>query len=89
MTERKEETGRQRPLSLLHQFSDNIINRRDVVGINGVAQAEHIGQEGCSKKGGLVAKLRERPNPRCQIDRTEHQAQTYQLGPVGLGTIVE
>src|ERR671918_1467424 len=45
VAEREEETDRDRPLALLHQLPRDIVDRRDVVGVEGMAEAEAIGEE--------------------------------------------
>ena len=44
MTERKKQTNRNRPLALLHQLAHDIVDRGDMIRIDGVAQTEHISE---------------------------------------------
>jgi hypothetical protein len=44
MTERKEKAGRQRPLVLAHQLAHDVVDGRDMVGIDGVPEPEDVGQ---------------------------------------------
>ena len=41
--EREEEADAQRPLALGHQLARRVVDRRDVVGVEGVAQPERVG----------------------------------------------
>ena len=52
-----------RPLALLHQSSNDIVDGSDVVGINCMAQAKHIRKQRGSKERGLITELGERPHP--------------------------
>ena len=45
VTKRKEESDRNGAFALLHQLTCDVVDRRDVVGIDGVAQAEAIGEQ--------------------------------------------
>ena len=63
MAERKEEADRKRLLALLHQLAHDIVDGGDVVGIEGVAQAEHVGEERRAKEGRLVGERDPGPEP--------------------------
>ena len=63
MAEREEEADADRPLALLHQLARHIVDRRDVVGIDGVAKPERIGQEGGADQHRIIVKRDQRPNP--------------------------
>ena len=67
MAEREEEADADRPLAFLHQLARHVVDRRDMVGIDGMAQAERIGQEGGADQHRIVAKRDQRPNPRQNI----------------------
>ncbi len=67
MAEREEEADADRPLALLHQLARHVVDRRDMVGIDGVAQTERIGQESGADQHGIVAKCDQRPDPRQNI----------------------
>ena len=45
VAEREEEADAERPLALLQQEADGVVDRRDVVGVERVAQPEHVGDE--------------------------------------------
>ena len=44
VAEREEEADAERPLSLVHQLAGGVVDRRDVVSIEGVAQSERVRQ---------------------------------------------
>jgi hypothetical protein len=58
MTQRKEEADAQRPLALLQHEPHRVVDRRDVIGVEGVPQPEHVGDEAepdqCRKACGVV-----------------------------------
>src|SRR5262249_22962404 len=45
VTEGEEEADRQRPLALAHQLARGVVDRRDVVGVEGVPHAQGVGQD--------------------------------------------
>ena len=45
MAQREEESDADRLLALLHQFSRYVVDCRDVIGIDGVAQAKAVGEK--------------------------------------------
>lgn len=50
-------------IAVMHQFAHDVVDRRDVVGIHGVAQAEHPGKPRRRHDGGPVGKHRKGPGP--------------------------
>ena len=46
VAEREEEADEDRPLPVLHELADDIVDGGDVVGVDGVAQPEDVGEEG-------------------------------------------
>ena len=43
VAEREEEADAERPLAFVHQLARRVVDRRDVVGIEGVAESERVG----------------------------------------------
>ena len=44
MPEREEQPGRDRPFAFLHELAHHIVDGGDVIGIDGVAQSQHISE---------------------------------------------
>ena len=63
MPEREEEADPDRPLAVLQQLARDVVDRRYVVGIDRVAQAERVGEQRRAELHGIVAKGEERPTP--------------------------
>ena len=63
MAEREEETCGKRPLAVLDQLANRIINGGDVVSIEGVAQTEEVRQQGGAKQRRLIGKRNPCPKP--------------------------
>ena len=63
MAERKEEADADRPLALLHQLARDVVDRRDMIGVDRVAQAEGIGEQRRAEQHRLVVQGDERPEP--------------------------
>ena len=63
MAERKEEADADRALTLLHELAGDVVDRRDMVGVDRVAQAERIGKQRRSQQDRLTSQGDERPDP--------------------------
>ena len=63
MADGEEEADTDRALALLHQLAGDVVDGRDVVGVDGVAQAEAIGEQGGAQQDGLMAEYQQRPGP--------------------------
>src|SRR5262249_41635921 len=50
MAEREKQSGRDRPFAFLHQLAHDIVDCRDMIGIDGMAKPEHIGEERGAEK---------------------------------------
>jgi hypothetical protein len=48
---------------LLHQLAGNIVDRRDMVGVDRVAQAERVGKQRRPEQDRPIAQDGERPKP--------------------------
>ena len=72
MAERKEQADRNRPLAFLHQLARHVVDRRDVVGIDRVAQAERVGEERGADQHRVVVECDQRPNPGQHIGANQH-----------------
>ena len=69
MTEREKQSGRNRPFAFLHQLADNIVDRGDMIGIDGVAKPEHIGKQRSAEQRRMRGQRRKRPGPDRHIER--------------------
>ena len=54
VAEREKESDADRPLALLHQLAGRIVDRGDMVGVDGVAQAERVGEERRAEEDRIV-----------------------------------
>ena len=79
MAEREKEADADRPLALLHQLARHVVDRRDMVGIDGVAQTERVGQESGADQHRIIAKRDQRPNPRQHIGGDQQGVNADQL----------
>src|SRR5579875_446877 len=71
MAEREIESGGDWSLSLLHKLAGDVVDGGDVIGIDGVAQPEAIGEERCAEEDGMGAKGEKRPGPGAQVGEDE------------------
>ena len=57
MTEREKEPDGDRSFPFLHKLAYDIVDRRDVIGVDGMAQAESVGQERGRKQRRAIRQL--------------------------------
>ena len=84
VAEREPEARRQRPLAALHQLARDVVDRRDVVGIDGVAQPETVGQERRAEQHRPVGERDQRRAPRRDIPRRERGVERDEFFPVAV-----
>ena len=70
MTEREKEADAERAAAFLQHESHRIVDRRDVVGVEGVAQSEHVGDEAKADQRGV----------RCRVVQVQAEARDVQEG---------
>src|SRR5215813_3481194 len=63
MSEREEQAGGQRLLAVLHELAGDVVDGRDVVGIDRVPQAEAIGQEARAEQHRMIMEYDESAGP--------------------------
>ena len=78
MAERKEKTHADRPLALLHELARDVVDRRDMIGVNRVPQAESIGEQSRAEHHQPVAQSDERPKPDQNIAADQNGVNSYQ-----------
>ncbi len=74
MAEREKETDRYRPLFLLHQFAGHIVDRGDMICIDGVAQPKSVRKESRSQERRFIVKSQKREDPRTYVDNRKQNA---------------
>ena len=79
MAEREEQADADRPLALLHQLARDVVDRRDMVGIDRVAKAERVGQERGADQHRIIAERDQRPNPRQNVGGDQHAVDAGEL----------
>ena len=89
VAEREEEADRDRPLALLHQLARDIVDRGDVIGIDRVAQAEAIGQQGRAEQNGVVMERHQRPGPGGDIGGDQDRVEARNPAPEIAGLVAE
>ena len=67
MTKREEEAGGIGRLAFLHELSDDVVDRGNVVGVEGVPEAENICQQSGAKQRRTVGEGDPRPKPGCGV----------------------
>ena len=73
MAEGEEEADGGRPLVLLHQFPRHVVDGGDVVGVDGVAQAESVGQKAQAQRGRIRVEQGQRQAPGGQVQAGEKE----------------
>ena len=69
----KKKPTRDRLFALLHQLARHVVNRRDVVGVHRMTQAERVGQERRAQQNRMIMKGDQRPNPSPGVDADEQR----------------
>ena len=64
MAEREEEADRDRPLAVLHQLAGDVVDRRDVVGVDRMPQPERVGEKRRAEQHRVARGRRRAPRPR-------------------------
>ena len=72
MAEREEKADGDGTFALLHQLARHVVDRRDVVGIDRVAQPERVGQECGADQHRIIVKRDQRPQPGQYIGDDQH-----------------
>ena len=63
VAERKEEADRERTPALLHQLARDVVDCRNVIGIDRVAQPKAVSKEGSAQKHRIILERQPRPRP--------------------------
>jgi len=64
----KKESDSYRPLAILHEPSRDVVDRGDVIGVDGMAQPERIGEQRRSQQQRMRCKEPERQAPRGGVE---------------------
>ena len=67
----KKKPDAERPLPILHQLARDVVDRRNVVGVDRVAQAESVREERRAEQQRVGVECAERPRPRGEIGEHE------------------
>ncbi len=83
MAHGEEEADRDGPLAALHQLAGDVVDRRDMVGIDGVTQAEAVDDEGNAEQPGLGTERDERPDPGANVQKCERRVDQHEAPAQG------
>ena len=72
VSERKEEADADRALALLHEPAGNVVDRRDMIGIDCVPQAKGIGEQSRPEQERPIAEDQKRPEPDNDVAADQH-----------------
>jgi len=81
MAQSEPEADADRTFAVLHQFAGDIVDRRDVVRVHGVAQAKSICEERGSHQQRLIPEDQHSPDPGRQIANDQHRVNADQRAP--------
>ncbi len=76
MTKRKPKPRCIRTPTILDQLANHVVDRRDVVGVDGMAKSEDPGQQGCSKQNRMAMEGGEGPGPGAEIKSNQRPKQS-------------
>ena len=89
MSQREHEADRDRALSFLHQFAGHVVDGGDVVGVDGMTQAEAVGEESGSQQDRVMVKSDGGPEPCSDVESEEDRIDCGDSGAKVSGGIVE
>ena len=69
--EREEEPHGDRPLSVLHELPCGVVDRRDVVGVDGVPETEGVGEEGRRQEDRVGRRGGQDERPGAEVEEDE------------------
>ena len=69
MPERKVEASRERSLAFLHQLADDVVDRGNMICIESMPEAEHVGEDSGPEQSWLSPESGPRPNPARDVRR--------------------
>src|SRR5581483_11260946 len=82
MAEGEEEADAHRLAPLLKQLPSRVVDRRDVVGVEGVAQPEAIGQEPQAKQSRVAWRLQEQKAPANEVEQGDNAEKAPEAEPL-------
>ena len=85
--EREEEAGGDRFLPALHELSRNVVDRRDMVGVDRVTEPQSIRQKRRPDEQRIVAEGDERPGPLAHVSHAHQREKTDDLA-ANVGRVV-
>src|SRR5271169_5092638 len=68
MPQREEKADRDRPLAVLHKLARYVVDRRDMVGIERVPQAERVSEQRGAEQHRIGTELQDRRGPRERVE---------------------
>ena len=88
MAQREEQADGDRPLVLLHQFPRHVVDGGDVVGVDGVAQAEAVGQKAQAQRRRIGIEQGQRQAPGSHVQPNEKEIDPEDSAPqrIALGS---
>lgn len=89
MTHGEEEADADGPLALLHQLAGYVVDRGDVVGIDGVPKTEAAGEPSRVQKDRMMPKYDQRPGPDGEIGDDQEAIDADQWQTKALRSFVE
>ena len=89
MAEREHEADGDRALAFLHELAGNVVDGGNVVGVDGVAEAEAVCEQGGAEQEGVVAEGDGGPEPRAGIEDEEKSVDADHFAAKISGGVVE
>ena len=89
VTEREHEADGDGALAFLHELAGNVVDGGDVVGVDGVAEAEAVGEQRGTEQEGVVAEGDGGPEPGAGIEDEEEAVDADDFAAKISGCVVE
>ena len=81
VAEREEQSDPDRTPAFGHEFAGDIVDRRNVVGVEGVPEAETVGERGRAKQNRIGVEGGKRPQPCGRVEDDEEGVDRGRLYP--------
>ncbi len=89
VAEREKQADPDRPAAFLHQFAGHVVDRRDVIRVEGVPQAKTIGERGRAEEDRIIVEGDNRPQPCGGVEDEQEGIDRDDFAPDVLTAVVE
>jgi hypothetical protein len=89
VTEREQEADGDGAFAFVHQLAGDVVDGSDVIGVDGMAQAETVSEKGGAEEDWVMVKREDGPGPGPEVEDGEDSVDRENLGASVAGLVVE